>query len=64
MAGQGMGDYNVDIVMCIDGTGSMGPIIEEVKANALSFYKKFIDAMDEEGKTADVVRVKVIVFRD
>ena len=64
MAGQGMGDYNVDIVMCIDGTGSMGPIINNVKANALSFYKKFIDAMDEEGKTADVVRVKVIVFRD
>ena len=64
MAGQGMGTYNVDIVMCIDGTGSMSPIIEEVKENALSFYKKFIDAMEEEDKTVDAVRVKVIVFRD
>ena len=34
-------DYNVDIVMCIDATGSMGPIINDVKANALSFYQKF-----------------------
>lgn len=65
MAGQGgMGTYNVDIVMCIDGTGSMSPIIEEVKENALSFYKKFIEAMDAEDKTVDAVRVKVIVFRD
>ena len=61
---QGMGDYNIDIVMCIDGTGSMGPIIDEVKSNALSFYKKFVDAMNLEGKTATQVRVKVIVFRD
>ena len=61
---QGMGDYNIDIVMCIDGTGSIGPIIDEVKANALSFYKKFVDAMNLEGKTATQVRVKVIVFRD
>lgn len=46
MSGQ-MGDYNVDIVMCIDATGSMGPIIEEVKTNALSFYQKFVEAMEE-----------------
>ena len=64
MLGGQFGDYNIDIVMCIDGTGSMGHIINEVKENALSFYKKFIDAMNKEGKTASEVRVKVIVFRD
>lgn len=64
MAGQGQSDYNVDIVMCIDGTGSMSPIIEEVKANALSFYQKFVDAMEEADKTVDALRIKVIVFRD
>lgn len=61
---QGLGDYNVDIVMCIDGTASMRPIIDEVKANAISFYQKFVDAMEENDKKAEELRIKVIVFRD
>ena len=61
---QGVGDYCVDIIMCIDATGSMAPIINEVKSNALSFYQKFVDAMDENDKTVDQLRIKVIVFRD
>lgn len=64
MSGQGVGDYNVDIVMCIDATGSMAPIIEEVKGNALSFYQRFVDAMEENDKTVEQLRIKVIVFRD
>lgn len=64
VSGQGVGDYNVDIVMCIDGTGSMSPIIEEVKANAISFYQKFVDSMEENDKGVDKLRIKVIVFRD
>lgn len=64
MAGQGLGDYNVDIVMCIDATGSMSPIIDTVKANALSFYQRFVDAMEENDKSVEQLRVKVIVFRD
>lgn len=61
---QGIGDYNVDIVICIDATGSMAPIINEVKENAMSFYQKFVDAMDDNDKTVDQLRIKVIVFRD
>ena len=57
-------DYFVDIVMCIDATGSMAPIINEVKNNAMSFYEKFEAAMDEAEKSVDELRVKVIVFRD
>ncbi|MCR4908878.1 MAG: VWA domain-containing protein [Lachnospiraceae bacterium] len=64
MAGQGMGEYCVDIVMCIDGTGSMAPIIDEVKANAISFYQKFIESMEENDKEVETLRIKVIVFRD
>ena len=64
MSEQGLGDYNVDIVMCIDGTASMRPIIDQVKENALSFYKKFVDAMEENDKKAEALRIKVIVFRD
>ncbi len=62
MAGQG--EYNVDIVMCIDATGSMGDVIETVKESALTFHAKFQDAMDAADKAVDVMRVKVIVFRD
>lgn len=36
MAGQGL-KYNVDVVMCIDCTGSMGDLLDKVKANALKF---------------------------
>ena len=65
MAGQqGMGEYNVDIVMCIDATGSMSPIIDEVKGNALSFYQRFVDSMEENDKEVAQLRIKVIVFRD
>lgn len=61
--GQGM-DYNVDIVMCIDATGSMASIIEDVKRNALSFYQKFVDEMEAKSKSVQQLRIKVIAFRD
>ena len=61
--GQGM-DYNVDIVMCIDATGSMTPFIGEVKSKALSFYQQFVDAMSAETKAVQQLRIKVIAFRD
>ena len=59
-----MGEYNVDIVMCIDATGSMAPIIDEVKSNAISFYQRFVDSMEENDKDVAQLRIKVIVFRD
>ena len=62
-ANQGL-DYNVDLVMCIDGTGSMNPYIKTVKDNALTFYQKFNAKMIEKDKMVNQLRVKVIVFRD
>lgn len=56
--------YCVDIVMCIDATGSMGSLINTVKAHALSFYADLIKAAAAKGKVIYDVRVKVIVFRD
>ena len=58
------GKYNVDIVMCIDATGSMGPLIKMVKANALSFYNDFTTRLAEKDKNVNEVRVRVIAFRD
>ena len=43
MNNQGMGSYCVDIVMCIDATGSMAPIIDQVKGNAMLFHKNLSD---------------------
>lgn len=56
--------YCVDIDMCIDATGSMGHLIEEVKRNAMSFCDKFHEAMQASGKNVDQLRIKVTVFRD
>jgi len=56
--------YNVDIVMCIDATGSMSPIIDKVKENALRFYDDLASLMAQKAKAIDSLRVKVIVYRD
>lgn len=57
-------DYNVDIVMCIDATGSMGSLLDTVKKNALKFYGDLTSAMAEKGKYVEELRVRVIAFRD
>jgi len=56
--------YSVYIVMCIDGTGSMSPVIDLVKANALRFESDLAAAMESKQKSIDNLRVRVIVFRD
>lgn len=55
---------NIDIVFCIDGTGSMSPCIDNVKNNARRFYADFAKAMTEAGSEVDMMRIKIIVFRD
>lgn len=55
---------DIDIVMCIDGTASMLPIIDEIKKNTRTFYPRFVDEMQDAGEDFNVFRVKVIVFRD
>lgn len=56
--------YAVDLVMCIDGTGSMGHLIEEVKSAAQNFYEQLEAKMKEKSKKIDQLRARVIVFRD
>jgi hypothetical protein len=57
-------NYAVDIVFCIDVTGSMTPILDAVKANALRFYDDVQDNLTAKGKNVDELRVRVIAFRD
>ena len=57
-------DYKVDIVMCIDITGSMQDCIDTVKNRALQFWPDLQDALKAASKNVSDVRVKVIGFRD
>jgi len=56
--------YSVDMVFCIDATGSMGNVIDMVKNNALHFYNDVKNAMAAKSKTIDTLRVRIVAFRD
>lgn len=54
----------VDVVMCIDVTGSMSSIINTVKRNAMSFYDSFKQSCDEENIQLAALNAQVIAYRD
>lgn len=56
--------YNVDMVFCIDCTGSMDNVIDIVKKNALNFYQDVMTVMEKKQKHIDQLRVRVVAFRD
>jgi von Willebrand factor type A domain len=56
--------YAVDIVLCVDTTESMRPVLENVKSSALSFHDRLSAVMAEKGKSISQLRLKVIAFRD
>jgi len=54
----------VDVVMCIDVTGSMSSIINTVKRNAMGFYDAFKECCDNNGIQLTGLNAQVIAFRD
>ena len=54
----------IDIVFCIDGTVSMGPFLEEVKANAKVLYQQLSETLLAAQNEIEALRLKVITFRD
>ena len=60
---QGFG-YHIDIVMCIDSTGSMKTSLDILKQQAKTFYADFVVAMAENARRLEKLRIKVIDFRD
>lgn len=56
--------YLVDIVLVIDCTGSMRPVIDRVKSSALEFHTRIQERMDAKKKKIDSLRMRVIAFRD
>lgn len=58
-------DRKIDIVFCIDATGSMSPCIDSIKANAKKFYLDFVETMTNDfNSNVEEVNLKVISFRD
>ncbi len=55
--------WAVDLVICIDGTASMG-YLEAVKSSALKFCDQLEVSMKKGGKKIDQLRARIIVFRD
>lgn len=56
--------YAVDIVFVIDITGSMGPVLEQVKAGALTFHDRLLATMAAKGKQVNTLRLRVVAYRD
>lgn len=56
--------YNVDLVFCIDATGSMDGLLEKVKQGAISFHDDLKRVMTKKGKNVNTLRIKIIAFRD
>ena len=56
--------YAVDIVFCIDVTGSMTPVIDTVKSSVRSFHTRLSSAMAEKSKSISQLRVRIVAFRD
>ncbi len=56
--------YAIDLVFVIDATGSMEPVIGEVKKLVHGFTDRLRSTMAAEGKGLQDVWVRVITFRD
>jgi von Willebrand factor type A domain len=56
--------YHIDVVFCIDVTGSMSPVISTVKTNTQKFADDLITKLKDDGKVATQIRARVIAFGD
>lgn len=57
-------DCEVDIVMCIDNTSSMGNLLNTVKENALNFHSDLKMYAEKKRRNIKKIRLKVIAFGD
>ena len=56
--------YHVDMVFCIDSTGSMRHVLDFVKQNALNLFRDITGTMEQKHKVISRMRIRVIAFRD
>ena len=56
--------YHIDILFCIDCTGSMSPVIDLVKEKVRKFPSDLKDALAKKDKQVHELRIRVVAFRD
>lgn len=56
--------YDVDIVLCIDATASMSPVIDMVKKNVQKLPNDILKEAQSQKKIINNLRLRLIVFRD
>lgn len=56
--------YDVDLVICIDATGSMYPVLNKVKTNAMNLYSDIIACAKQSKKEIRNIRIRLIIYRD
>ena len=56
--------YQLDFIFCIDATGSMGNLINDVKKNTQSFNTDLKNEMQKLDKHVQSIRVRAIAFKD
>jgi len=55
---------HVDMVFCVDASGSMSPVLESVKELITTGYRSLLQSSDSTRRNISVVRIRVIAFRD
>ena len=55
---------NVDVVFCIDGSATMAPVMEGVKAMVKKFHSSLVEFLQGHNDGIGSFRAKLIVFRD
>lgn len=55
---------HLDMVFCVDATGSMRHVIDLVRENALNLYADLMDTLQGSDTPVASVRVRIIAFRD
>ena len=56
--------YHVDIVFCVDVTGSMTPVLDLVKEKVRKFPRDLKDRFDKQDKIINTLRIRTVAFRD
>ena len=55
---------HIDVALCIDGTGSMHSLIDNIRQIAQSVRELFTEGMARRNRRVSRFRIRVIVFRD
>ena len=56
--------YHIDIVLCIDCSGSMSSVIESLKNDICNIPKDLNRALDQKSKELHELRIRIVAFRD